>query len=103
MVDERTGEYKTGPVSEFEARSRAFAGMADRTGDPHQRAKILEMLEGLKETLYEAREQGDPHDPEVLAWKARHRGLRTQVGGGRHYPRFQDGLPSIRTDGRVNE
>lgn len=89
VIDERPGKDHEGDYivlrpSELEERARALAQFVKgwRTGTPWQRQEHQlctnaadEMLEAVKE----ARHMGDPSDPAVQAFWARHRGRKSTV------------------------
>lgn len=87
IEDEKTGEFQSQSLEKFAKVVEALAGIGMTTYDAHIRAKIRQMTRDALEVIIEAKEQGDPHNPAVLAAKARLR-QRQQVsfGGVRPYP-----------------
>lgn len=86
IEDERTGEFETCSIRDFGQRVLTLAEMAMHEHDGHERKLLVKMTGDARDVIYQAKEQGDPHNPHVLAFKLRQRGRKTSVGGIRSYP-----------------
>jgi hypothetical protein len=85
IVDDKTGDHTSASIDDFGQRAialilqvRNMQRIGYWTDECHE---IVKAIGDMKEVLYEAKEQGDPHDPEVLKYKMRQRGRKFTIGG----------------------
>lgn len=83
IFDERDGSRATCTVDEFQARAEALGLEASRCVYPTERQELITAANEMEACAAEAAAQGDPTDPHVQAYHARHRGRSSiLVGAG---------------------
>lgn len=70
-VDERDGENSSLSIDELAARAAGIARMAAATRGRVDRAVHVRAVEDMVRCAYTAKAQGDPHDPAVIAYRAK--------------------------------
>lgn len=89
IVDERDGDFVSCSIDDFAKRALAFVQQARHMYQlglwTDEARELIKAIGDMKEVMYEAKEQGDPHDPEVLKYKMRQRGRKIAVGGFKGY------------------
>lgn len=84
IVDDRDDEFASCSIEEFGSRAVALVGQATQLCQMNlwsdERAELIKAVGDMKRVIYDAKEQGDPHDPAVLAYKLRQRGRKVSVG-----------------------
>lgn len=84
IVDEAKDEFASCSIEEFGQRALGMVQQATKLIQwgiwNDERKDLVDAIGDMKRAIYDAREQGDPHDPEVVAFKLRQRGRRASVG-----------------------
>lgn len=81
VFDERDGTTTSVPVDEFQARADALGREAARCVYPSERKALTDAAVEMAAAAAEAAAQGDPFDPRVQAYYARHRPQNTVLVG----------------------
>lgn len=86
IEDEQSGEFRSCSIRDFAERVERVGETIVLLQDSNERKLLVRMTGDARDVIMEALEQGDPHNPHVLAWKMRQRGRKTTIGGYRDYP-----------------
>lgn len=106
IVNDKDGEFTTCSIDEFGLRALGLARQARKMFEMRlwidEANELVRTIGDMKECIYEAKAQGDPHDPNVLMYKLRQRGKRVSLGGmkGHH---VKSGPISGRIIGKGND
>lgn len=68
-------------ASDFEDRAKCLQASLDREIYPHDRFKMQNNVDNMLACVKQARDQGDPTDPEVLAFYTKYSKKRPRVNG----------------------
>lgn len=80
IVNEVDGAYKSCSIDEFGQRALTLAASAMNAVDAQERRMLTKIVGDMRDVLYEAKSQGDPHDPKVLEQRLRQRRPKAKLG-----------------------
>ena len=87
IEDEQNGQFRSCSCKAFAERVERILETYPLLQDDHEKKLMVRMSGDVRDVIMEAVEQGDPHNPRVLAWKMQQRGRRATLGGFREYPK----------------